>query len=473
MPSYLPIPYSSGDATETHSWDNGRTVNGVYTEEWTSQTFTLEAPDVSSEPLNYVETEESEWKKPISDSESFSQIKRSGRIKMSNYSTGKTRLSRFIGAFYHNAYKVGQVYYGRCSSDDGDPQSTWWDMKGPFRSDLTVDWIQQGTYSYWSSVYPYAPFVVQEFEDVSSEIERQKTSTWNDVLNAYSLGEELGELGQTVNMLIEILDAVKHPIKSYRRAYDLLVKELKRRGIPLGSLKATKMLGDLWLQYRYGIMPLMYSARDIIKLLEKNPTFVTKRHKVSVPIQDLDRPDDPVYFYQTLEGTLEYKITVKGGWKLGSNSDRIDINPITTAWALTPLSFVVDWFVNIGDWLGAYVRTITSGADVLGCVAVKEKTTRRTYLHLEIDERFSYTWPGDTTSTCGDAVINKPEYTAERGSYRSEELFLEEETKETYDRKVFTSSDLELVLAPFLDWKRLLDGLALSLSRSTNALRRL
>jgi hypothetical protein len=388
---------------------------------------------------------------------------------MSNYQTGKVVTTNFLGEFLHNKHTQKYINYARCSDCAG---SGWWDYKGPFHLRASASWKEQGDLAYWTSVYPNLEHFQAEVEDVSSKIERLKTEAWGEVLNAYSLGSELGELGQTLRFVSELIHTVKHPIKSFMKARDQMIRNFKRKGIKMGSLDAANELSGLWLQYRYAFMPLVYSVQDVMKLLDGNPTFVTARRKVGAEISFPDLPEKSTYLYDEFVGSVEYRITVKGTWKVNSNSDRIDINPITTAWELIPLSFVVDWFVNVGDFLQSYVRNLTSSADVIGCVVKSEQITKRTYLHLYKDERNVYT-RGDSSASCMGNAINLPALERTMGDERSESILLREVVTQSYDRKVFSSDDLELTLSPFLTWKRLLDGLALSLGTATSALRRL
>ena len=41
---------------------------------------------------------------------------------------------------------------------------------------------------------------------------------------------------------------------------------------------------------------------------------------------------------------------------------RFGMNPIGTAWELTTLSFVIDWFISVGDFIAAYTPTRASSA---------------------------------------------------------------------------------------------------------------
>lgn len=105
-----------------------------------------------------------------------------------------------------------------------------------------------------------------------------------------------------------------------------------------------------WLQYRYGVMPLVYTLYDAAELLKqvKMAEFVDTRKK-----ETIERPS-PLNKKATerivFRCCARSKVTSEGLLKAYELSQ---FNPSVTAWELVPLSFVVDWFVNIGTVLQA------------------------------------------------------------------------------------------------------------------------
>lgn len=121
-----------------------------------------------------------------------------------------------------------------------------------------------------------------------------------------------------------------------------------------------KIPGDLWLQYVYGIKPTLTSIHDAIGV-QKNHycnlsrMFTGKRTNVRKDTVNLD-----YYLDGTWKAQVEIDSSVRVLYKcrleipddsLTQAAQYTSLNPISIAWELMPYSFVIDWFINIGDYL--------------------------------------------------------------------------------------------------------------------------
>jgi len=142
----------------------------------------------------------------------------------------------------------------------------------------------------------------------------------------------------------------------------------------------------IWLEYWLGWAPLVgdiYSAMDV---LGKPVKSVTVTGRASVPIT-WTRVFEGLYDRHT--ETIVGRISVQQGAKfrvINANealAARMGLsNPAAIAWELVPFSFVVDWFVRVGDSLSAYsdfnglevTNAFTSvyQRGVYGCVSVSK-----------------------------------------------------------------------------------------------------
>lgn len=154
--------------------------------------------------------------------------------------------------------------------------------------------------------------------------------------------------------------AISRQNREITRARRDLVRDLKSNGI-----NSTSALASAWLQFRYAIMPNVYLVRDIIKAEER---------------LGLERVSSSDTLSQTLTPTLKSGYTVSGSrirlhkaWcqlslRVDSPLSRLrsttSFDILVTAWELVPLSFVCDWFVNVGDALS--VLTPPSDAKSVG-----------------------------------------------------------------------------------------------------------
>lgn len=146
---------------------------------------------------------------------------------------------------------------------------------------------------------------------------------------------------------------------------------------------ALEVTSGEWLKYRYGVLPLINDFQAVLNELGRG-TLVFNRHSARASLQ--------------LQKTQTYSInTTATGWAClhlvarGSTTTLramsldeykasswtnlgLDLSQIPkTAWELVPFSFVVDWFVNVGDYLNA----LTPRLDVVNlgsCLVLSDVT---------------------------------------------------------------------------------------------------
>ena len=102
-------------------------------------------------------------------------------------------------------------------------------------------------------------------------------------------------------------------------------------------------------------MPVVYtveSVQDLIKSLKSE--YITAREKESSEIS----VPHPVNSGEVLEIPVTHRVTIKQRYKPKATTFedvmvRMSGNFALTVWELIPLSFVVDWFINVGDFLSS------------------------------------------------------------------------------------------------------------------------
>jgi hypothetical protein len=121
---------------------------------------------------------------------------------------------------------------------------------------------------------------------------------------------------------------------------------------------------ELWLWWRYMLMPTMMDVEDLIAAF--------KRQVKIDRVQDGDRSDEPT----TVDGTVTMHGHGRGYVDIDCNFEseytygcggamdiimRYDPSPWGTSawdvlmatWERIPFSFIFDWFINVGDWLAS------------------------------------------------------------------------------------------------------------------------
>jgi hypothetical protein len=192
-----------------------------------------------------------------------------------------------------------------------------------------------------------------------------------------SLLDTLVEVGE----LKETLESLLHPLKALRDLKYIWSWRLQKREL-LNFLRTGKFHGKVgkaafdaatstWMEIRYGLRPLFYSvwqAVELIQALSKN--FDTERiycARGSCPLDIVKSTtgneytflNDLVSLYATpliedfigAYASVQYRLKVAPSW---SDLAGLNVQSIPEAmWDLTRLSFVLDWWYNIGLWLSA------------------------------------------------------------------------------------------------------------------------
>jgi hypothetical protein len=206
------------------------------------------------------------------------------------------------------------------------------------------------------------PFVLLSDEDISSAVLAAATKAWQDA-NGHDaeILQDLAESGQTLSMLKSPTTTAKNLLSSITRA---------KKGSKLKSLGKTSVetANNLWLQYRYGVRPLVSSLNGVVQAMGR---LNTKHRWTARGKYPLERTRD-------VSGTKllwnvgfnwnrrdSHRVNVRAGILLEENltlSNNLGVDAsgmLSLPWELVPYSFVADWFINVGDYIGALVPSLT------------------------------------------------------------------------------------------------------------------
>lgn len=170
---------------------------------------------------------------------------------------------------------------------------------------------------------------------------------------SWDAGQALGELRESLEFIGSRVDVAQKLIRKARRTTSRRHwnKDYRAyRKVAPGTAKA-------YLSIIYGILPLMsdvYDALDLISNGLKKPlATVTVDQKDESFGQPSGLAADTVIvgkFVRGVKGSITFGCTNEAlfdAWRLGLT------NPVSLMYLLTPLSFVLDWFVHLGNFLQA------------------------------------------------------------------------------------------------------------------------
>jgi len=160
---------------------------------------------------------------------------------------------------------------------------------------------------------------------------------YEQVKGSYNAAQDFAERSETM----ELLRSVAQVGNVLREAYS----DIRHMRVQ----KILKTAANGWLTYRYGIMPVVYSTYDALDTLGKSFT------KPSYPVKGRRSSSQNGVTYTSSDVQTNWYVTSRveiGIWMQRSSHasiyDWTTLNPASIAWELLPLSFVADWFVNVG-----------------------------------------------------------------------------------------------------------------------------
>lgn len=197
---------------------------------------------------------------------------------------------------------------------------------------------------------------------------------------------DLAEIGGTFDLIKDGLKALSSP-KYLPQLLRSLPKWAKKNDTPMKKLrgigkKGSEGAANADLTYRYGVMPLILSIQDALELLRKQLAKAgnqirTARRRPAIPSvrRSYKHTVSTSASYETewtvrIEAIVYYKRTLDQ--TLQSALGFVPENVPAALWELVTLSFVADWFFNIGSFLNALKPKV--GVEVLGTsVSVKKE----------------------------------------------------------------------------------------------------
>lgn len=207
----------------------------------------------------------------------------------------------------------------------------------------------------------------------------------------YSLAADIGEIRETLTTLRDPLRGLRTVLGSFDSRWKSLLLS-KRKRFPFKSIASLRAaaLAEAWLEFRYGISPLFWSAETILssyydKVLDNQLPIRTIRSNRSGSGRSarssfVVAPHNYVFerYHEAqaeVKATIRYKVVKPSHPYLARYGLRVKDIP-RALWDLKPLSFMVDRCFHIGNAISGLVALSDPSIVILaGCVTSKVTQT--------------------------------------------------------------------------------------------------
>lgn len=210
--------------------------------------------------------------------------------------------------------------------------------------------------------------------------------------------------GKAVDLSVAFAErkATANGITSIIKDVANIARKVRRRDWSLPrSIKDGRSFPERWLEYRYGWSPLLSDAEGMLKALERADGGTFERYTVGVWSMKRERTSTtesasfsanfgagstyppstgvswwvPGILRKTTESSCFVRLdaTMKDSVYVRLNDVGV-IDPLSTVWEILPYSFVVDWFLNVGEFLAA-----VNGANLYHFLGGSETLRNQTY----------------------------------------------------------------------------------------------
>lgn len=205
----------------------------------------------------------------------------------------------------------------------------------------------------------------------------QKLDTTSAIARANSpeldMLTQLGEARESISMVKQLIHAARHPVATFVETAESIFKS------PIHAYRnGLSLLADLRLLWRYGINPYYQQIKDLLddikvrrfSRIQWGDFSYTEKIRSEIPVSPAvlsDEYSDIIQYDQQV--TYSSHQVLKLALTLDQVLDKFfSFSVPQTVWELTRFSFVVDWFVNVGDFIAAYEDTLNVYKSGAACI---------------------------------------------------------------------------------------------------------
>lgn len=393
----------------------------------------------------------------------FGKARREGKILMSEYTRGTDKVTRYVSSINRKFTHASYTSTGKCGS------TGLCAVYGP--NPVSASWTENYHIGMLSSLPRRGNDLDYYRAQVPDLVSSTQQQAFSNAMNAYDLLTELGEMRETLSYLMGKVEGTAGLMEKFRSKDPVSYREGRRstaKTLLRSADAGLRKLGGRWMEYRYALMPLFYSFKDISGIIKDHAMkFHTERSKEVITLGDHPLQYGDNYLIYKTSGSIEVRSMTKAAYELGSLqrlASTIGFNPIKTAWELVPLSFVIDWALNVGDAISS-LTSIDYSSQRAGCTVVRSKCREEVLHHREVTDVVAWDWGANP---CG--YHPTPWHRVHTADYDN---LVQVTDVDSYVRTLWSRPEPKIIVNPYLSWKRMIDGLVLGYQPTKKLLRSL
>lgn len=178
-----------------------------------------------------------------------------------------------------------------------------------------------------------------------------------------NLAQAFAERDQTVRLITDTAKKLASMIRHLRKGnLSLAARAVGVRFGKRSSRRNLDTLSEQWLALQYGWKPLLSDVYGAAELLAQRHFSRPPRLVILTRSGTKSIVNDGGWFYQgysvpgTLKGITTTKVRMESVYEISNQFIRDGgqtgiIDPLTLAWELLPYSFIVDWFIPVGQFV--------------------------------------------------------------------------------------------------------------------------
>ena len=201
--------------------------------------------------------------------------------------------------------------------------------------------------------------------EIASAIGVAATQAWaSSAGHQAGILQDIAEMRQTLQMFTRPLSSIQPLLKAMKSSQRKGVLK-KSKEVAVSSASSAR---NLWLQYRYGIRPLVSSVNGILSALKRPKGVHRQTYRGNYSVKRIsstpgtfdawevrfsytDNHTDTLYVRAGI--VMEESISLPTALGVDAGS------MLALPWELVPLSFVADWFINVGSFLESLAPALT------------------------------------------------------------------------------------------------------------------